>query len=103
MISFLGAIQRSSPLVRLSNGKHPSAYIFENPEKYKIRYLEAKDEWSFMNKPELNFSVNYPKNFELNKRIFEENYKRDNNFNLENVFEQIANEPDLLSLFGAEG
>ena len=55
-----------------------------------------------MNKPELNFSVNYPKNFELNKRIFEENYKRDNNFNLENVFEQIANEPDLLSLFGAE-
>jgi len=86
----------------LSNGKHPSAYIFEHPEKYKIKYLEAKDSWSFMNQPDLNFAVNYPKNFELNKKIFEENYLHDNNFNLETIFKQLDQQPELLSLFGAE-
>lgn len=86
----------------LTNGRHPSAYIFENPETYKIGYLEASGHWEFMNKPELNFSVNYPKNFELNRLIFEENYLDDNNFNLEKVFKQLENQPELLELFGAE-
>tara|TARA_B100001758_G_C18410912_1_gene615604 strand:- start:3048 stop:3800 length:753 start_codon:yes stop_codon:yes gene_type:complete len=86
----------------LTNGKHPSAYIFENPEKYKIGYLEASGKWKFMNKPELNFAVNYPKNFELNKLIFEENYPDDNNFNLEKIYTQIENQPELMNLFGAE-
>ena len=86
----------------LTNGKHPSAYIFENPEIYKTAYLEAHGKWEFTNQPELNFSVNYPKNFELNKKIIETNYPNDKNFSLEKVFEQIKSEPELLRLFGAE-
>jgi len=86
----------------LTNGKHPSAYIFENSETYKAGYLEACGRWKFMNKPDLNFAVNYPKNFELNRLIFEENYPHDNNFNLEKIFEQLDNQPELIELFGAE-
>lgn len=86
----------------LTNGKHPSAYIFENPEIYKTAYLEAHGKWEFTNQPELNFSVNYPKNFELNKKIIETNYPNDKDFSLEKVFEQIKSEPELLRLFGAE-
>jgi spore coat polysaccharide biosynthesis protein SpsF len=85
-----------------TNGKHPTAFIFDHPEKYKIDYLEAMGKWSFLNHPELNFSVNYPKNFELIKQIFDENYPKDDNFNLESVFLQIKNEPHLLDLFGPE-
>ena len=85
-----------------TNGRHPSAYIFENPEVYKTNYLEADQNWSFANKPELNFSVNYPKNFILNEKIYQKNYSKDKNFDLETVFRQIEDEPDLLDLFGAE-
>ena len=86
----------------LTNGKHPSAFIFEQPEKYTTEYLEAVGKWSFLNQPELNFAVNYPKNFELIKRIFEENYSKDKNFDLRTVFFQLKKEPDLYSLFGPE-
>lgn len=86
----------------LTNGKHPSAFIFEHPDQYSTEYLEAEGKWSFLNKPELNFAVNYPKNFELIKRIFEENYSKDKNFDLRTVFFQLETEPDLYSLFGPE-
>ena len=85
------------------NGRHHCAYIFDHPDKFSVDYLEAKGRWSFMNRPALNFAVNYPKNFELTKRIYEENYSKDNNFPLELVYEQLDEEPDLYQLFGAEG
>ena len=86
----------------LTNGKHPSAFIFENPEKYITEYIEAKEKWSFLNKPELNFAVNYPKNLGLVKRIFEEHYSKDENFDLRAVFLQLEKEPDLYRLLGPE-
>ena len=84
------------------NGKHPCAYIFDNPDKFKVGYLEAIGKWSFMNFPDLNFAVNYPKNFELVDKIYKKNYHIDNNFNLELIYEQLENEPELNKLFGAE-
>jgi spore coat polysaccharide biosynthesis protein SpsF len=84
------------------NGKHPCAYIFDNPNKFSVGYLEAKGKWSFMNRPVLNFAVNYPKNFDLAKKIYEKNYTKDNNFPLELVFEQLDEEIDLYPLFGTE-
>lgn len=84
------------------NGKHPSAFIFDHPDKFKVGYLEALGKWSFMNFPDLNFAVNYPKNFELVDKIYKKNYPNDNNFNIEAIYEQLENEPELSKLFGAE-
>ena len=86
----------------LINGKHYCSYIYENPKVFNVGYLEATGKWSFMNKPSLNFAVNYPKNFELTKRFFEKNYSNDNNFSLGLVYEQLDLEEDLYQLFGAE-
>jgi spore coat polysaccharide biosynthesis protein SpsF (cytidylyltransferase family) len=86
----------------LENGKHPCAFIFDNPDRFNIGFIEAIGKWSFMNFPELNFAVNYPKNFDLVKKIYEKNYHVDNYFNLEAIYHQLENEPELNKLFGAE-
>ena len=86
----------------LSNGRHPSAFIFDNPQTFSVKFLEAVDKWSFMNKPDLNFAVNYNKNLELVKKIFEENYTRERNFPLNWVYKQLESNKDLLRLLGGE-
>jgi len=84
------------------NGRHPCAYIFDNPDVFKVGYIEAKGKWSFMNRPALNFAVNYPKNFKLTERLYEKNYPQDENFDLESVYRQLDEEVELYELFGAE-
>lgn len=81
--------------------KHPCAYLFENPDRYKIGYLEAKGVWAFMNRPELTFAVNYRKNFEMIRSIFEKNYPHDGNFSLEKVFRQLDRDKYLYLLMGS--
>ena len=80
--------------------KHPTAYIFDHPETYKIGYFEARDRWSFMNRPALTFAVNYQKNFNLIRSIFEKNYPEDPNFALEKVYQQLDEEKHLYLLMG---
>ena len=82
--------------------KSTTAFIFEHPDIFKIGYLQAKDKWAFMNKPDFTFAVNYRKNFELICRIFEKNYPLDSNFGLDAVMAQIKQEPDLINLMGSE-
>jgi len=80
--------------------KSTSAYIFEHTQEFKAGYLEAKGRWAFMHKPDFNLAVNYAKNFELVRRVFEKNYIQDKNFSLQKVYAQLNDEPHLLSLMG---
>lgn len=82
--------------------KHPSAYIFEHPDVFKVGYLEAAGKWQFMNKPDLTFAVNYKKNFELIRTLFKRNYPDDKNFSLKKIYEQLETEPELYRLMGDE-
>lgn len=84
------------------NDKHPCAYIFENPETFKVGYFEAIGRWEFMNRPDLTFAVNYQKNFDLVRAIFEKNHPEDRNFPLEMIYGQLNEEQDLLQLMGSE-
>ena len=84
------------------NGRHPCAYIFDNPDIFKVGYIEAKGKWAFMNRPALNFAVNYPKNFELTKQLYEKNYPGNDNFDLRSVYRQLDEDVSLYELFGPE-
>ena len=55
-----------------------------------------------MNRPHLNFAVNYEKNFSLVKKIFEANYNNCSNFPLNEVYDQLDRDINLYSLLGAE-
>jgi len=81
---------------------HPSSFIFNNPEIFKLSFLEANGQWSFLNKPDVNFAVNYQKNFEFMKKVFSTLYASDHIFSLKEVIELINKDPRLLSLLGAE-
>jgi spore coat polysaccharide biosynthesis protein SpsF (cytidylyltransferase family) len=85
-----------------NDSKHPCAYIFEHPETFKVGYFEAKGRWAFMNRPDLTFAVNYRKNFDLIRLIFEKNYAEDKNFSLEKVFKQLDEQRHLYMLMGNE-
>lgn len=82
--------------------KHPCAFIFEHPKTFKVGYFEAIGKWGFMNKPHFSFAVNYRKNFNLIRTIFEQNYPEGRNFPLKKVYEQLDREVYLLSLMGSE-
>ncbi len=82
--------------------KSTTAYIFEHPEVFKVGYLEAKDRWHFMNRPDLTFAVNYRKNFDLVRAIFKRNYPDDKDFSLKKVYEQLDQDRYLYLLMGNE-
>ena len=100
--SLSAAMKYVNYLEYLDNEKHPSAYIFDHPNDFSVGYLEAKGKWSFMNRPVLNFAVNYPKNFELVRRIYEKNYRLNDDFSLNSIYKQLDAEMDLYHLFGVE-
>lgn len=81
---------------------HPSSYIFDNPDQFKCVYLNATDKWAFLNKPEINFAVNYPKNFTLMERVFDELYPNDPTFSLQRAIEVMDADPSLYDLTGPE-
>ena len=83
-------------------GRGYSAYMFEHPETFKVGYFEARGKWAFMNRPDLTFAVNYRKNFNLIRSIFERNYPEDNNFPLKKVYQQLDEEKYLYLLMGSE-
>lgn len=82
--------------------KHPCSYIFDHPDRFKIEFLQAEGKWDFMNRPHLNFAVNYKKNFDLVRSIFELQYPQDKNFPLAKVYEQMDQHKHLYTLMGCE-
>jgi len=80
--------------------EHSTSYIYENPENFKLGYLECSGKWEEIGYPEFTFAVNYEQNFELISVIFEELYPEDPNFSLQKAVAIVKNKPDLLSLMG---
>lgn len=85
-----------------NEAKHPCSFIFDNPEKFSVKFLEAKDDWQFLNKPDLNFAVNYPKNFQFVKSIFETLYPKNQFFCLDEMFKYLETNQQLFQLLGPE-
>ena len=86
----------------INSDRHPCAFIFDNPDIFDVTFLEARGKWGFMNRPVLNFAVNYQKNFDLVNRLYEKNYNSNRNFDLQTVFRQLDEDVELYQLFGAE-
>ena len=84
------------------SGQGTSAYIFCNPDRFKCGYLDASGKWLALNKPELNFAVNYQKNFNLIEKIFAKFYPHDKNFSLNKVMEFVQSQPECATLMRGE-
>lgn len=82
--------------------KHPCSFIFENQDRFKVGFLQAEGKWAFMNRPDLNFAVNYQKNFDFVRSIFEREYAPDSDFGLDKVYRCLDKHPFLYQLLGVE-
>lgn len=49
-----------------------TAFLFGNPQRFKLGFVEASGPWAACRRPDWNFAVNYQKNFELAERAFRE-------------------------------
>ena len=82
--------------------KHPCSYIFEHPESFRIGYFEAEGKWASVNRPNLNFAVNYEGNLDMIRRVFELCEPGNPNFSISEVISTIDENPDLESLMGTQ-
>tara|TARA_B100000315_G_scaffold45751_1_gene40558 strand:+ start:410 stop:1144 length:735 start_codon:yes stop_codon:yes gene_type:complete len=81
---------REFPEYISNSGKHPCSFIFDHPELFNVGYFEAKGSWSFLNQPELNFAVNYQKDLDQIRDIFDNCYDSNSNFSLRDVTEYLG-------------
>jgi spore coat polysaccharide biosynthesis protein SpsF len=82
--------------------EHSTSYIGEHPEIFKIEYLEARDKWGALNRPELTFAVNVAANLELINRIFTIGLQVNPNFSMADTINIFDADPDLAALVGNE-
>ena len=72
-----------------NSSKHPSSFIYDHPDIFKIGYFEAKGSWAFLNHPDLNFAVNYQKDLDIIRDIFDNCYNVSKNFSLRDVAQYL--------------
>ena len=79
---------------------HSTAFLYENPDQFKVGYFPAAGDWQEVNRPELTFAVNYRENFELISQIFELCYPDDEDFPLTAAVKAFDEHPELKRLMG---
>lgn len=84
----------------LGAAKDSTAYIYEHPETFRLGFLEAKGRWSPLNRPEINFAVNYRKNFEGVAQIFSRLYPHAPDFSLQEAMAVYNQDDSLHAPFG---
>ena len=80
--------------------EHTTSFIYEQPERFRLGYFEARGRWGGLHRPELTFAVNYAENLALVRRIFEHCHPRDPNFPLSEVIGAFDADPALRPLMG---
>jgi spore coat polysaccharide biosynthesis protein SpsF len=80
--------------------ENSTAFIAERPDLFRVGYFEAIGNWAKLNRPDLTFAVNIPKNLDLIARVFSKLYPQNKNFSLFDIFETIESDMRLLALMG---
>jgi len=83
-----------------SHREHATTFIAENPEIFPRAFVEAKNEFEYLNRPDLNFAVNTERNLLLVKKIFRDLGGKQINFSLDQVVNYLSKNRDLLALMG---
>ncbi len=90
------------PHLMMGKGIPEAAYLFNNTDVFNCGFFEATGDWSRLNQPEHNFSVNYQKNFDLVKILYEALYPDNPDFSMDDVLDYMDVNRGLYDLLGAE-
>lgn len=75
--------------------EHVSIYIYEHPERYRIRNIEAKGELFW---PELGITLDTMEDYELITKIFEELYPEKPYFSALDIVRLLREKPELTEI-----
>lgn len=75
--------------------EHVTPYIYEHPELFKIRFIEATGK---LRRPEIRLTVDTQEDFNLVREIFKNLYKEEQLFYTEDVIDFLDRHPELLSI-----
>lgn len=75
--------------------EHVSIYIYEHPERYRLKNVEAKGELFW---PELAITLDTPEDYELIRIIFEELYPRNPTFSAIDIVRFLRSKPELINI-----
>ena len=78
--------------------EHSTMFITENPKIFNMKFVEAKNKFSSLNRPELTFAVNYKENLQLMNEIFLKNYDINKNFNINEAIKTFDKNINLSKL-----
>lgn len=80
--------------------KHPSAYIYDNPDQFKCGFLRSSDDWKTPKFTALNLSVNYSKNLDFVREVFK--FFGEQEFELEDIDSWLSNHLEMRELLGSD-
>jgi spore coat polysaccharide biosynthesis protein SpsF len=75
--------------------EHVTPYIYEHPELFKIRFIEAPDK---LRRPEIRLTVDTQEDFNLVREIFKNLYIEEQLFYTEDVIKYLDSHPESLSI-----
>lgn len=75
--------------------EHVTPYIYEHPELFKIRFIQAPDK---LRRPEIRLTVDTKEDFNLVREIFKNLYKEEQLFYTEDIIDFLDSRPELLSI-----
>lgn len=78
--------------------ENSTAYIADNPNQFRIGYLEAAGRWAPLHRPQVNFAVNLQKNLDLVREIFGRCHPRNPDFTLVDVMQTFDADSRLQAL-----
>lgn len=84
----------------LSRDLGTTAFMFMNHRLFRCDYLQADGPWAPVHEPEMNFAVNYRRNFDLVERMFSDLLPGDENFSLPKAAEWIRARPEAVAAMG---
>mgnify|MGYP001415586130 CR=1 FL=1 len=102
VMSSIALKKASNQAKKDSYREHPTTYIIDNPDKFIIGLIEAKDQFSDLNCKDYTFAVNVKANLEMIRYIVNKLNKNNDNWDLTDVINLTKNDEYILSLMGNE-
>lgn len=91
----LRLLKEAYPHASVEQREHVSLYFYQNPRRYRIRYMEAPNQHRF---PRWRLMLDYEQDYRLLKSVFEKLYPAKNDFDVDDVIRTIRSDPELLKL-----
>jgi spore coat polysaccharide biosynthesis protein SpsF len=88
-------LKEAWPHASVEQREHVSLYFYQNPKKYRIRFMEAPKEHQF---PHWRLMLDYEQDYRLLKGVFEKLHPEQKEFGLNDVIRTIQADRALLNL-----